>query len=259
MPSGLLSRSRVLSGCALLIGALAVGGCGAAGPSAVTVTGSRLTIYLSAPASLSGNSQAQDVIDAEKLAFSQLSGKISGFTLTLRVLTADKISDNARTAIDDKTSVAYLGEVVPGASVDSLGITNAQQLVQVSPTAAAPVPKSDFESFSTYGRTFASMAPASDQQAQTILGTTGGKAFVRDFRNSYTHAPASQAIFGYVAMAAALKALHNAGPGATNRGTIVSDFFALRDVQLLAGSGGPELGTYTVNKVGTVTITPASG
>jgi ABC-type branched-subunit amino acid transport system substrate-binding protein len=240
-----------------------VAGCTTTTP-APTVSGKTLTLYLSAPASVSEgcpsackHPEAQDVLDAEQLAFNQLKGQVRG---NLRVLRANKISDNARKAIEDTTSaVAYVGEIEPGTSTDSLGITNAEDLLQVSPAESAPVPTKDFQSYSTYGRTFASMAPGSNQEAQTLVGGSAGRAFVRDFASSYGHAPSTQAIFGYVATAAVLKALQNAGSDANNRGTIRNDFFELKDVQLPVGPGGPVLGTYTVNKNGTVTITPASG
>ncbi|HEY1522698.1 MAG TPA: hypothetical protein VGF70_06765 [Solirubrobacteraceae bacterium] len=256
---GLLKRSRLLTGCACAVFAMLTAGAGCSTtPPAPTVSGKTLTVYLSAPSNLAGNSAAQDAIDAEKLAFTQLSGQVKGYTLKLQVVKANKTSDNARSAIEDKTSVAYLGEVGPGSSVDSLGITNGQDLLQVSPTPAASVPTKDLESFSTYGRTFASMAPNSDQAAQAILGGSAGKAFVRGFRSTYGHAPSPRAILGYAAAAAVLKALQKAGSGANDRGTVRSDFFVLKGAQLLAGPGGPELGTYTVAKDGTVTITAAS-
>lgn len=221
----------------------------------MTVTGKSLTVYLSAPANLSGNPQAEDVIDAQKLAFQQLSRGVHGFTLRLRVLTANKVSDNARTAIGDNTSIAYLGEVQPGSSIDSLGITNAQDLLQVSPAQEPSVPTNDFESFSTYSRTFASIAPS--QNAQTLLAPSAAKSFQSAFRSSYGHAPSAQAIFGYVAMAAVLTAIEKAGSGANNRGTVRGKFFALKNAPLVIGPSGPKLGTYTVSAGGTITITPA--
>lgn len=256
MSPGLLSRGRLLT--VIACGAFAMSTVGAGcstTPPAPTVSGQTLTVYLSAPSNLSP--QAQDVVDAEKLAFTQLSGQIKGYTLKLQTLTRNKISDNARAAIVDKTSVAYLGEIAPWpASRDSLGITNSQDLLQVSPTQAASVPTKDFESFSTYGRTFASMAAGSDQQA--LIGSPGGRAFASAFRSQYGHAPSSQAIFGYAATAAVLRALEKAGSGANNRGTVHDDFFALKNAPLPVGQAGPALGTATVNKGGTVTITPAS-
>ena len=255
---GLLSRSRLLSLATGACAAAILAGCSTTAP-APTVSGQNLTVYLSAPTSLRSDPQAQDVLKAEKLAFHQLSGTVRGFTIQLRVVSADKISDIARAAIVDKTSVAYVGEIEPGTSTASLGITNAEDLLQVSPAEGAPVPTNDFQSFSTYGRTFASMAVGSNQNAQALVRSSAGRAFVRDFRDMYGATPSSQAIFGYAAAAAVLQTLHNAGSGANNRGTVVKDFFALKNVPLQVGPGGPTVGTYTVNKAGTVTITPTSG
>ena len=83
-----------------------------------------------------------------------------------------QISDQARTVIQDKTAIAYLGEIVPHSSYASLGITNALDLLQVSPTdtaleltQASPVvpgsPDTYYESMSTYGQTFARVVPTS--------------------------------------------------------------------------------------------------
>lgn len=256
MLRGLLQRSRLLSGCGCALTAAVLAGCSTTAP-APTVGGKTLTLYVSAPSTLTSDPQSQDTIDAETLAFNQLKGQVGGFTLRLRVLKAPKISDNARTAINDSTSVAYLGEVKPGASTDSLGITNAQDLLQVSPAQQASVPTNAFESYSTYGRTFASMAPGQDPRS--LLNGSAGKTFVHDFRGAYGHAPSSPAIFGYVAMAAAVKALQKAGAAANNRGTVRTAFFSLKNTSLVIGPGGPALGTYTVSKTGTITITAGSG
>src|SRR5436305_1215155 len=135
MRSGLLVRSRLLIGCAFAAMATVTAGCTTA-PPAPTVSGQSLVIYLSAPSSLTGDPEAQDVVDAEKLAFSpSCTGSscapihVGNFTIHLSVVTDPKISNDARSAIEDKTAVAYLGEVLPGASADSLGITNAQDVL----------------------------------------------------------------------------------------------------------------------------------
>jgi hypothetical protein len=225
--------------------------------SAVTVTGKTLTIYYSWPANLASDPATRDVINGEQLAFSQLTGRAHGNFLRLK---ANKISDNARTAIEDTTSaVAYLGETAAGVSVDSLGITNAQDLLQVSPAPGRSEPTKNFQSYSTYGRTFATMNEAADQAAQAILVEPAGRTFARQFRTRYGTAPSSGAVLGYAATAAVLEALRKAGSAANNRGTVVSDFFSLNKVPLTAGPNGPTLGTYTVNKNGTIAITPASG
>ena len=181
MASGLLARSRVLTACLCLaaVMSLGIGGCGTTGSSAVTVSGQRLTVYLSAPANLRATDpEARDVIDAELLAFhpgctlgSCAPIHIGNFTVYLVRLIGDKLSSDARTAISDTTTaVAYLGEIVPGTSADSVGITNAQDLLQVSPTDSAPAPQSEFESFSTYGRTFARMVGTVSNEATALVG-----------------------------------------------------------------------------------------
>ena len=78
--------------------------------------------------------------------------------------------------IQDKTAVAYIGEVVPASSYASLGITNALDILQVTPTdtaleltqtttAVPNAPDSYYESLSTYGRTFARVVPSSAEEA----------------------------------------------------------------------------------------------
>ena len=77
------------------------------------------------PASLAGTPQAQDVLAAEKLALEQAGGQVGHYKIKFDVAAAaDKISDNARTAIEDTNTIAYLGEIPQAGSADSLGITN---------------------------------------------------------------------------------------------------------------------------------------
>jgi ABC-type branched-subunit amino acid transport system substrate-binding protein len=160
---------------------LGAAGCTAAGSSAPTLTGKTLRIYISAPASLSTDPQARDVLDAERLAFQQLQGQVTAYQLNLTVLTHDKLSDNARQAIGDTGhAIAYLGEVLPGDSANSIGITNAQDLLQVSPTdtaveltqqttAVPGAPKRYYESFGTYGQTFARVVPTTKVEATALV------------------------------------------------------------------------------------------
>lgn len=173
-------RARGLTLIALV--ALLLAGCGATGSSGsssqtVKITGNTLRIYLSKPA---GADAAQlDVIDAEQLAFQQLSSEVKGFQLKLDVAALPKLSANARKAIQDKTAVAYLGDLIPGTSEQSVGITNAVDLLQVSPTdtalelavstpAVSGAPDKYFESLSTYSRTFARIVPTSAEEASFI-------------------------------------------------------------------------------------------
>jgi hypothetical protein len=74
-----------------------------------------------------------------------------------------------------------------------------------------------------------------------------GMAFVNSFKSAYGHAPATEAIFGYEAMASVLHALHNAGSSANSRGTVVKDYFAIRN-------RSSALGTYSIDKNGDISF-----
>jgi branched-chain amino acid transport system substrate-binding protein len=196
--SRVLARGRAACAWALL--PMAIAGCtsNGAGSSAVTVTGKTLTIYLS-DAPTSQPRLARDVLAAEQLAFKQSQPSFDGFTVQIKQLSG-KISNQARTAIQDKTAIAYLGEVVPGSSADSLGITNALGLLQVSPTdnaleltQASPVvsgsPDTYYESRSSYHQTFARVVPNSaleaKAQVQEMRAQGVTKLYVTDDGGAY--------------------------------------------------------------------------
>ena len=164
--------------CAWALVAAGIAGCTSSGSanSSVTVSGNVLTIYVSA-APTDQTHVAQDVLAAEQLAFAQGTHRVGNFEIRLRTVRDATLSAQARTVIQDKTAVAYLGEIVPGSSADSLGITNALDILQVTPTdtaleltqtspAVANAPDQYYESLSTYGRTFARVVPNSGKEAQ---------------------------------------------------------------------------------------------
>jgi branched-chain amino acid transport system substrate-binding protein len=167
--------SAILAGTAL---AALLGGCAASGTSSVKVNGKTLTIYASAPV---GAGQAgQDVLAAERLAFNEHRSEVTAFQLAFKPLGAPKLSDRGRTAIQDTSAIAYLGELTPGASADTLGITNAQDVLEVSPvdtaveltqpTPAVPgAPHGYYESFKNYGQTFARVVPNTAAEARAQI------------------------------------------------------------------------------------------
>jgi branched-chain amino acid transport system substrate-binding protein len=182
MRSAGLVRRRAVSFWAVGLAALAlaVAGCGTqAASSGSNISGSALTIYASQPAG-PGDQSTSDALDAEQLAFRtfQQSGqKVGNFKINLKVLHGAKLSDNARTAISDKTAIAYLGELVPGTSGVSVQINNEEGLLQVSPldtsiyltqpTSAVPgAPASYYPLRSTYHATFARVVPTAAQEAK---------------------------------------------------------------------------------------------
>jgi len=174
VPRWVLARGR--AACVWALTAAGVAGCTSAGAgnSTVTVSGKTLTIYVSAAAT-SQPTVAADVLAAEQLAFSPAG--VGGFSLQLKVVKGQTISDQARTVIQDKSAIAYLGEVVPHSSYASLGITNADDILQVSPTDTAleltqstpaipGAPDMYYQSLSTYGQTFARVVPTSGKEAR---------------------------------------------------------------------------------------------
>jgi ABC-type branched-subunit amino acid transport system substrate-binding protein len=358
-----------------------LGGCAQQGGGSVTVSGKSLTLYISTPVGAAASDPvAQDVIDAEQLAFSDHHAEVSGFTLNLKVLHGAKLSDNARTAISNKQAIAYVGEIQPGDSADSLGITNDQSLLQVTPTDTAveltqqssAVPGSPgnyYEALKNYGRTFTRVVPTSAKEAKaqtsemqslgvkqlyiasdgsdygkaiaaalrgdvsgagitvassasaadavflagrdpaafasvvranptlkvfapsalatssavSALGlgsgaklfvstpgflkkqlTATGQKFVTDFTAKYGHAPATEAILGYEAMAAVLHVLTQAGAKANDRATVVKDFLALRNVAFVLptqwsinnATGDTNLGAFVFSRARGDTLVP---
>jgi hypothetical protein len=68
-----------------------------------------------------------------------------------------------------------------------------------------------------------------------------GRTFVSQFKSSYGHAPAPQAIFGYEAMSALLYVLDKAGSLADNRAAVVQDFRTLKNPP------NSVIGAYSIN------------
>jgi branched-chain amino acid transport system substrate-binding protein len=182
MLGALLVRPRAVTACGLLSAlALALAGCATQTNSAVTVSGHTLTIYASQPPGGAGGQTAADVLDAEQLAVTHAGSTVGKFTVKLVTLHGKEVSDNARSAVQNKAAIAYLGEIVPGTSQDSVQITNELGLLQVSPTdtaayltEAVPVvsgsPSTFYPSRSTYHETFARVVPTTAQEATAIAG-----------------------------------------------------------------------------------------
>jgi len=199
------SRGRVralvlaaVAGCVLAVG---IAGCAASGSSSVKAKGTTLTIYASAPPGAASDPVVQDVLDAERLAFQNKHGEITAFKLVFAAPpSGGKLSDHARTAIQDTGSIAYLGEILPGDSAETMGINNAQDLLQVSPTdtaleltlstpAISDTPGRYYEALKTYGRTFARVVPNSLQEAkaqvQEMRSLSVSKLYVSDDGSAY--------------------------------------------------------------------------
>ena len=246
-------RRRLLSG-ALGLASLALAGCGttSAANQSVTITGRNLTVYISAPAGYGTDPALADTVAAEQLAFAQHSSEVTSFAVHLRLITASKLSDDARTAIRDTKAIAYLGELQPGASEQSAGITNAQDLLQVSPTdtaveltdgtpAIANTPKRYLESTKTYGHTFGRIAPSSAVEAKAQVAemqSLGVKTlYVADDGSDY-----GRAIAAAVHEAAAAASISVAASDASADATFFGGVSAAAAARTFTGAAGSSAG-----------------
>lgn len=130
----------------LLLGlaALVAAGCGgqARGGSA---PGDTLTIYAAVPLRGVDAAIGREVLSGEKVALAESGGRLGKLTLNMTALdstdpdpaimrsTPATVAANARKAASDRGSVAYLGEVEPGASAVSVLFLNEADTLQVSP------------------------------------------------------------------------------------------------------------------------------
>jgi ABC-type branched-subunit amino acid transport system substrate-binding protein len=181
-------RNRALTGAACVALAAVLSACGTPTATTTTITGSTLTVYASVPLNGPEGAAAHDVLAAEQLALQQAGGKVGRFAIDLVALndatsagwSPKLIAANSRTVIQRANAIAYLGEVDPNASAQSIPITNADDLLQVSPydtaialTQATPAvpgsPNKYYEALRTYGRTFGRVAPNDSFQAKAQL------------------------------------------------------------------------------------------
>ncbi len=162
--------------------ALALSGCSSTASkstSAVTVTGSTLDVVATQPPG-DPDQVAKDVLAGEQLALKQAGGKAGPFTVDLRVAHGNEVSAGARSAVQDKKAIAYLGEVAPGTSGVSLQITNQVGVLQLSPTdtavyltqptpAVTDSPGHYYPASGTFHRTFARVVATTVQEAKALV------------------------------------------------------------------------------------------
>jgi branched-chain amino acid transport system substrate-binding protein len=161
--------------------ALALSGCSSTqskSNSAVTVTGSTLDVVAAQPPG-DPDQVDKDVLAGEQLALKEAGGKAGPFTVDLRVAHGNEVSASARSAVQDKKAIAYLGEIAPGTSGVSLQITNQVGLLQLSPTDTAVYltqstpgvhdsPGHYYPASGTFHRTFARVVPTTAQEAKAL-------------------------------------------------------------------------------------------
>jgi branched-chain amino acid transport system substrate-binding protein len=124
--------------------ALAASGCAGVGSSGASeATGNQLAIYSSLP--LQGPSAAisQQIVGGEKLALAQAGGRVGPFRIgyvslddanpTTGEPSPSATAADAKTAAQDTSTIAYLGDLGSAATALSLPLINAAGILQVSP------------------------------------------------------------------------------------------------------------------------------
>jgi branched-chain amino acid transport system substrate-binding protein len=165
---------------------LALSGCGTGKKDTpgARIRGRNLTIYVSVPLRGASRVSGNAVIYGARLALAQARGRIGEYRITLKALDDATVQRggwdpgqttiNARTAVLDPTTIAYLGELNSGASAVSIPPLNRAGIPQVSPTstavgltAAGPgaFPGEPQKYYPTGVRTFARVVPNDTVQA----------------------------------------------------------------------------------------------
>jgi branched-chain amino acid transport system substrate-binding protein len=108
-----------------------------------TVEGNTLTVYSSLPLQGPTRPNSESTNNGAKLALQQKGGKVGNYTVEFKTLDdatpqagkwdPGKTQQNARQAVQDKTTIAYIGEFNSGASANSMPILNKAGILQVSP------------------------------------------------------------------------------------------------------------------------------
>jgi len=204
---------------ALLCAALgALSGCGNGGSDAPhVIRGDTATIYSSLPQHGVSAATAAEVLEGERRALADRGGRAGGLRIRFRELPATDerdhvwdpalVAENAHTAADDPTAIAYLGELDYGATAVSLPITNDAGLLQVSPgdgltSLTRPVPgrprAGPERYYPTDRRTFVRIGPTDLDEADRIveqLSKAGDTSFALLFdREIYGRELAAQVV-----------------------------------------------------------------
>jgi branched-chain amino acid transport system substrate-binding protein len=139
--------ARPLAACCLLPAVvMAVTGCGGGGGgggATKKISSTNLTVYSSLPEQGAAKDQAKAMEDGAALALAQRGGKVGKYTITFKRLddslastgAADegKGAQNARTAVQNKNTIGYIGEYNSGISKVTIPINNKGGIPQISP------------------------------------------------------------------------------------------------------------------------------
>lgn len=170
--------------CCALIAITTLAACGGGDNNTATGTGPQvLTVYTSLPLQGPTRARSLEIVNGEKLALARSEGRIGPFTIKYVVLdNADPATGrwdrlltagNARKAVQDRSAIAYIGDLDSAASAISIPLLNLVGLLQVSPASTAvgltrgAGEKGEPDKYYPSGRrTFGRIVPTDDVQAR---------------------------------------------------------------------------------------------
>jgi branched-chain amino acid transport system substrate-binding protein len=173
---------------ALTVGVSACGSSKSSGGATSKISGTSLTVYSSLPEQGASGGQAKAIENGAKIAVENRGGKVGKYTVTYKPLddslastgAADegKGAQNARTAVQDKSAIGYVGEYNSGISKVTIPILNKAGITQISPantyvglTSTAPghEPGEPDKYYPTGKRTYARVVPKDTIQAAAMV------------------------------------------------------------------------------------------
>jgi branched-chain amino acid transport system substrate-binding protein len=182
------------------------GGCGGVSGAAGGQS-NQLTVYSSLPLQGPSGAASAQIVGGEKLALRDSGGRIGPFTVSYDSMDDSSptsgqwdpgvTASDAKTAANDPSTIAYLGDYNSAATAISLPLINAAGILQVSPaspyaglTSAAYAGQDEPERFYPTGRrSFARLQPGDPAQARAqarLLGELGvGRVYVLDDQDPF--------------------------------------------------------------------------
>jgi branched-chain amino acid transport system substrate-binding protein len=169
---------------ALALMPVALAGCGGVGVSGASdVAANPLAVYSSMPLQGPSGAASQQIVNGEKLALADAGGRVGRFKVSYVSLDDSNptsgrwdpgvTATNAKTAAQDTSTIAYLGDYDSAATAVSLPLINAAGILQVSPaspyvglTSSLDAGQDEPERFyPSARRTFGRLAPGDPVQA----------------------------------------------------------------------------------------------
>jgi branched-chain amino acid transport system substrate-binding protein len=256
--------ARWLGLAAVAAAALAASGCaGASGAS--EAPGNQLAIYSSLPLQGPSASISQQIVGGEKLALAQAGGHVGGFRVGYVSLDDANPADgepspsataaDAKTAAQDTSTIAYLGDLGSAGTALSLPLINGAGILQVSPgspyiglTSSLDAGQDEPGRFYLTGRrTFARLQPGDTvqaaAQAQLMRSLGVRRVYVIDDQDPFevplATIAASDAAKAGIAVAAHDSITIAESAGATYTGEVEKVTRSGAQAVLFVGGGGP--------------------